>query len=133
MRKFKPTSHNPLPQLDSSLNQAVQTLYLLAKRINTVNNMDLIAIERESFDAFRKKLRQLVSLVPKQSSSNILSIEQEWIEGKELAASLNITLRRLQYLRESGKLSFSTLGKKTYYRISEVKSLLEQSSINAKQ
>lgn len=95
--------------------------------------MDLIAIERESFDAFRKKLRQIISLVPKQPSSNILPIEQEWIEGKELAASLNISLRRLQYLRESGKLSFSTLGKKTYYRISEVKFLLEQSCINAKE
>lgn len=92
--------------------------------------MDLVAIERESFDTFRKKLWQIVSLVLKQPSSNIQPIEQEWIEGKELAASLNISLRRLQYLRESGKLSFSTLGKKTYYRISEVKSLLEQSSIN---
>ena len=95
--------------------------------------MDLVAIERESFDAFRKKLRQVISLVPKQSSSNLQPIEQEWIEGKELAASLNISLRRLQYLRESGKLSFSTLGKKTYYRISEVKSLLERSSVSPKQ
>jgi hypothetical protein len=94
--------------------------------------MDLVAIERESFDAFAKKLRQIISLVPKQPFSNLQPIEQEWIEGKELAASLNISLRRLQYLRESGKLSFSTLGKKTYYRVSEVKSLLEKSNINTK-
>ncbi|MBS7120328.1 MAG: helix-turn-helix domain-containing protein [Dysgonomonas sp.] len=94
--------------------------------------MDIVAIEKESFDSFKKKLEKIASLVPKQPSTNTLFIEQEWIEGKELAASLNISSRRLQSLRESGKLSFSTIGKKIYYRISEVQLLLEQGKINSK-
>lgn len=94
--------------------------------------MDIIAIEKESFDSFKKKLEQIASLVPKQPSNNSLFIEQEWIEGKELETSLKISPRRLQFLRESGKLSFSTIGKKIYYRISEVKLLLEQGKINSK-
>lgn len=94
--------------------------------------MDIIAIEKESFDFFKKKLEQIASLVPKQPSVNTLFIEQEWMEGKELATSLNLPPRRLQHLRESGALSFSTIGKKIYYRISEVKVLLEQSKINSK-
>lgn len=94
--------------------------------------MDIIAIEKESFDSFKKKLEQIASLVPKQPSPNTQFIEQEWIEGKELAASLDISPRRLQSLRESGRLSFSTIGKKIYYRISEVKLLLEQGKINSK-
>lgn len=94
--------------------------------------MDIVAIERESFDAFKKRLEQLTRLVPKHSSTNILPIEKEWIEGKELAASLNISPRRIQFLRESGKLSFSTIGRKIYYRIEEVKLLLKQSQINSK-
>lgn len=94
--------------------------------------MDLIAIEKESFDSFKKKLEQIASLAPKMPSTNTLFIEQEWVEGKELAASLNLSPRRLQHLRENGKLSFSTIGKKIYYRISEVKVLLEQSKINSK-
>lgn len=94
--------------------------------------MDLIAIEKESFDSFKKKLERIASLVPKVPSANTLFIEQEWIERKELAASLNLSPRRLQHLRESGKLSFSTIGKKIYYRISEVKVLLEQSKTNSK-
>ncbi|NDV82258.1 MULTISPECIES: helix-turn-helix domain-containing protein [Bacteroidales] len=94
--------------------------------------MDIIAIEKESFDSFKKKLERIASLVPKRPSNNTLCIEQEWIEGKELAASLNLPPRRLQHLRESGTLSFSTIGKKIYYRISEVKSLLEQGKINSK-
>jgi hypothetical protein len=94
--------------------------------------MDIVAIEKESFDSFKKKLEQIASLAPKQPSTNTLFIEQEWIEGKELATSLNVSPRRLQFLRESGKLSFSTIGKKIYYRISEVKLLLEQGKINSK-
>lgn len=94
--------------------------------------MDIVGIEKESFDSFKKKLEQITSLVPKQTSANTLFVEQEWIEGKELSASLNLSPRHLQFLRESGKLSFSTIGKKIYYRIAEVKILLEQGKINSK-
>jgi coproporphyrinogen III oxidase-like Fe-S oxidoreductase len=94
--------------------------------------MDIIAIEKESFDSFKKKLEQIVAMVPKQLSTDSLRIEQEWIEGKELATSLNISPRRLQFLRESGQLSFSSIGKKVYYRIAEVRLLLEQGKINSK-
>lgn len=92
--------------------------------------MNIIAIEKDAFESFKKILEQIASLAPKQPSDNTLLIEQEWIEGKELATSLNISLRRLQTLRENGKLSFSTIGKKVYYRISEVKSLLEEHKIS---
>lgn len=94
--------------------------------------MDIVGIEKESFDSFKKKLEQITSFVQKKSSINTPCIEQEWIEGKELASSLNIPLRGLQSLRESGKLSFSTMGKKIYYRIEEVNILLEQGKIDSK-
>lgn len=83
--------------------------------------MDIVAIERVSFDSFRKKLEQIISLADNTSlSSSDMCIEKEWIEGKTLAASLNISLRTLQSLRESGKLSFSAVGKKVYFRFSAV-------------
>ena len=65
--------------------------------------MDIVAIERVSFDSFRKKLEQIISLADNTSLySSYMCIEKEWIEGKTLAASLNISLRTLQSLRESG-------------------------------
>ena len=92
--------------------------------------MDLVAIERVSFDSFRKKLEQIISLADNTSlSSSDMCIEKEWIEGKTLAASLNIPLRTLQSLRESGKLSFSTVGKKVYYKVAEVQKLLDSGRI----
>ncbi len=94
--------------------------------------MDIVAIEKESFEVFKQTLGRIASIIPERISLHSLCIEQEWIEGKELATSLNISLRRLQMMRENGKLSFSTIGKKVYYRIAEVKSLLEEHKINSK-
>lgn len=94
--------------------------------------MEIVGIEKQSFDSFKKKLEQIALLAPNRASANTLFIEQEWIEGKELAACLNISLRRLQTLRENGKLSFSTIGKKIYYKITEVKLLFELNKINSK-
>ena len=92
--------------------------------------MDIVAIERVSFDSFRKKLEQIISLADNTSlSSSDMCIEKEWIEGKTLAASLNISLRTLQSLRESGKLSFSAVGKKVYYKVAEVQKLLDSGRI----
>lgn len=92
--------------------------------------MDIVAIERVSFDSFRKKLEQIISLADNTSlSSSDMCIEKEWIEGKTLAASLNISLRTLQSLRDSGKLSFSAVGKKVYYKVAEVQKLLDSGRI----
>ena len=92
--------------------------------------MDIVAIERFSFDSFRKKLEQIVSWAYNTSlSPSDMRIEKEWIEGKTLAASLNISLRTLQSLRESGKLSFSAVGKKVYYKVAEVQKLLDSGRI----
>ena len=92
--------------------------------------MDIVVIERFSFDSFRKKLEQIVSWADNTSlSPSGMRIEKEWIEGRTLAASLNIPLRTLQSLRESGKLSFSTVGKKIYYKVAEVQKLLDSGRI----
>ena len=92
--------------------------------------MDIVAIERDSFDSFRKKLEQIASLADGcLSPYNNICIENEWIDGKTLAVSLNISLRSLQTLRERGKLSFSTIGKKVYYKVAEVQKLLDSDII----
>ena len=92
--------------------------------------MDIVAIERVSFDSFRKKLEQIISLVDTTSLHPFdMCIEKEWIEGRTLAVSLNIPLRTLQSLRENGKLSFSTIGKKVYYKVSEVQKILDSGRI----
>lgn len=92
--------------------------------------MDIVAIEREVFDSFKSRLERIISLADSYSSDfSDVFIEEEWVDGKLLATSLNISLRSLQTLRERGKLSFSTIGKKVYYKVAEVQKLLDSDII----
>ncbi|MEG0889243.1 MAG: DNA-binding protein [Bacteroides sp.] len=92
--------------------------------------MDIVAIEKDSFDSFKKKLEQIASLADASlSPSDNMCIENGWIDGKTLAISLHISLRSLQTLRKRGKLSFSTVGKKVYYKVAEVQKLLDSDII----
>ena len=59
--------------------------------------MDIIAIERASFDSFKKKLEQIISLVDNGSlSSSDMHLDKEWIEGKTLATSLPVSYTHLR-------------------------------------
>ena len=50
--------------------------------------MDIVAIERASFDSFKKKLEQIITLVDNSSlSSSYMHLDKEWIEGRTLATS----------------------------------------------
>ena len=51
--------------------------------------------------------------------------KEEWMDGQEVALALHISPRTLQNLRLSGKLPFSKLNKKIYYKPSDVKAMLE--------
>lgn len=94
--------------------------------------MDIVGIERESFELFKQKLEKLAELSQNCTSPKYSSIETEWVEGKELACFLNVKPHYLQSLRERGKLAFSTIGKKVYYRSSDIKSLIEKGNIKSK-
>jgi len=51
--------------------------------------------------------------------------KEEWMDGQEVTLALHISQRTLQTLRCSGQLPFSRLHKKLYYKISDVKAMLE--------
>jgi len=51
---------------------------------------------------------------------------ENWMDGADVQSALNISQRTLHYLRESGKLPFTRLHKKIFYKVSDIKSLLEE-------
>lgn len=51
--------------------------------------------------------------------------KESWIDGQEVMLSLNISQRTLQTLHDSGTLPFSRINGKLYYKVSDLKSLLE--------
>lgn len=50
-----------------------------------------------------------------------------WIDGQEVRETLHISKRKLQTLRDNGTLPYSRVGGKLYYKVSDVKAVLDKS------
>jgi hypothetical protein len=59
-------------------------------------------------------------------------ILNEWIENTQVPAVLNISKRKLQYLRDSGNLPYSKCNGKVYYKIRDLYYLIESNYKNNK-
>ena len=51
----------------------------------------------------------------------------DWVDGQIVLQSLHISVRTLARLRASGRLPFSKIGKKIYYKRSDIENMLRNS------
>lgn len=56
-------------------------------------------------------------------------IGEGWVDGQEVMQALHISRRTLQTLRDNGTLGYTALGKKFYYRVSEINELLRNNYV----
>lgn len=54
---------------------------------------------------------------------------EEWMDGQDVMLALHISQRTLRTLRVSGKLSYSRINNKLYYKALDIKALLEENYI----
>lgn len=87
--------------------------------------MEVLAIESKTFalitdrfESFAKQIKQWCGV--EQESS-------KWLDNQDVCNLLNISYRTLQYYRNTGKLSFSQINSKCYYKASDVEKLLNDS------
>ncbi|WP_321480135.1 helix-turn-helix domain-containing protein [uncultured Bacteroides sp.] len=87
--------------------------------------MEVIAIEgkifehiKERFEAFAKQIKQWCGI--DQTNS-------KWLDNQDVSTLLGISKRTLQYYRNNGKISFSQVNSKCYYKTSDVEKLLNNS------
>lgn len=89
--------------------------------------MGIISIEESAylkmklcFEGFAKEIEELCATS---------GVSKEWLDGQDVCKLLDISKRTLQHYRDYGKLPFSMIGKKCYYKASDVTRLLQESSI----
>jgi hypothetical protein len=56
---------------------------------------------------------------------------KEWLDGQDACLILNISPRTLQTYRDTGRLSFSQINHKIYYKASEIDDLLKKNYVNS--
>jgi len=82
--------------------------------------MEAVILTAEQYDDLVKRMEDIKSAVSqKQNSENIFLDNQQFLQ------LMNISKRTAQSWRDEGIISFSQVGSKIYYRMSDVKKLLD--------
>ncbi|MBK7110272.1 MAG: helix-turn-helix domain-containing protein [Bacteroidetes bacterium] len=83
--------------------------------------MNVITIESEAFEHIVKKLDEIQGTLEERNKEP----KEKWLDNQELMQLLKISKRTAQHYRDSGLISFSQVGNKIYYRLSDIEDLLK--------
>ena len=88
--------------------------------------MEVIAIQKSALDGMTNELKALLELT-ENATMKYISIfkEEKWLDNQEVCLMMKITKRTLQTYKDKGLLPYSKLNRKNYYKLSDVRALLE--------
>ena len=90
--------------------------------------MEVIAIEGKTFELIRERFEVFAKQIKQWCGTE--QANSKWLDNQEVCTLLNISYRTLQYYRNTGKISFSQINSKCYYKASDVEKLLNDSLIS---
>jgi len=89
--------------------------------------MEVITIESQAFKDLMSKVDTIFDYVISQQ--NTQDEEDSWVDSYEVCTFLKISDRTLQRLRSENKINYSRIRGKNYYKISEIKRMMEENLI----
>jgi excisionase family DNA binding protein len=84
--------------------------------------MQVITIESQAFQELLDQLEAIQQKLNTNKSSTPLS--DIWMDNQDVCELLHVSKRTLQHYRDSGKLPFSQIGAKIYYKASDIDTFL---------
>jgi hypothetical protein len=98
--------------------------------------MEVITIENHAFSKLLSDLENLTQEIHSQNQSGKPTKEQtfpkgklatndQWLDNNEVCELLKVTKRTLQNYRDSFTLPYSQIGRKVYYKASDIQTLFE--------
>jgi hypothetical protein len=85
--------------------------------------MNVIMMESEAFQKLVEKLDAISIRLNNQKETNPLS--DVWMDNQDVCELLHISKRTLQHYRDSGKIPFSQVGAKIYYKAKDIDDFLQ--------
>ena len=93
--------------------------------------MEVIAIQKSLLDGMKKELKALLELTENATRKYTpIFKEEKWLDNQEVCLMMNITKRTLQSYKDKGLLPYSKLNRKNYYKLSDVRALLEAGQLD---
>lgn len=87
--------------------------------------MNILNIEQRAYEMITARLKTLADRVDKISKERGDMSLKKWLDNQDVCMLLNVSLRTLQNYRDSGKIGYSQIGHKIYYRPEDVEQLLK--------
>ena len=84
--------------------------------------MQVITIESQAFQKIVDQLEAIQQKLNKGKSTTPLS--DIWMDNQDVCELLHVSKRTLQHYRDTGKIPFSQIGAKIYYKASDIDTFL---------
>ena len=85
--------------------------------------MDVVVMESQAFQKLLESLEEIKRELKQLKESSPL--EEVWMDNQQVCELLFISKRTLQNHRDTGKIKFSQIGAKIYYKASDIDTFLE--------
>jgi len=93
--------------------------------------MEVITIESKAFKELQAKINVIASYILDRQESEDINEDEIWVDSYEVCTFLKISDRTLQRLRSKGEVSYSRIRGRNFYKIGEIKRLLENRLIKS--
>ncbi|OAV75857.1 hypothetical protein Barb7_00489 [Bacteroidales bacterium Barb7] len=91
--------------------------------------MEVITIDSKAFKELTAKINSIAKFIVEHQPQETTNPDDEWVDSYDVCTFLNISERTLQRLRSNGLIAYSILSGKTYYKIGEIKRMLNEKRI----
>ena len=91
--------------------------------------MNIVTIEEQTFKQLCSRFANFANQVERICRLNNHQSDK-WLSGREVCALLGISIRSLQNYRDSGKLGYSQIGNKLYYKSADIERLIAECTEN---
>ena len=91
--------------------------------------MDVITIEAQAFKELMAKINMIAKFVTSIQANADEEPQDNWVDNYEVCTFLKISPKTLQRLRAANLVVYSKIRGKNYYRISEIKRLMDNNII----
>ncbi|KAA6309508.1 hypothetical protein EZS27_039009 [termite gut metagenome] len=89
----------------------------------------MVAIEGRTFGEMKQRFEAFIKQVQTLCGDRDKREKEKWLTNNDICQFLHISLRTLQSYRDNGTLPYSQIGRKCYYKASDIESLISQSQI----
>lgn len=94
--------------------------------------MEVITIDSKAFNEIVGQLNTISKFVLSCQGNNPKDEENEWVDNYEVCMFLQISERTLQRLRAEGEIFYSRIRGRTYYKVSEIRRILDEKLVRSK-